>query len=499
MNHSEEIAYLLSAWTEDPRKATVNVKKTFPELFEKVSSQGIGSTFSEKSWNWIYTKPNCYCGASTKYLNFRDGYRKYCSVKCMVNSPEEINKRKITNEKKYGVDHYSKTAEYKEKFVNTCLNKFGVSNPGQREDNKNIRSRKKQFTFFSKVLEQVKDEYSPKFTFDQYTHLRDHALMWGCLACGKDFTSNLLDKLPKCPNCFPNRFGGPSSVEKDILSEIAKFYQGEIIPNSRQIIKPKELDIYFPKEKFAIEVNGVYWHRTEKVGKTYHFDKVQACTEQGITLFMITDYEWGNNRDLIIRMIKHRLGMQKNKILARKCTVKQIEVAAAKEFLLKNHLHGFGNSSNHLGLFNADKLVAVCSYSTKNRFKKNNKNIEIIRFALDEVVIAGALGKFIKKINELHPETDIETYADLRYGTGAVYLKNNFKQTHISQPGYWYFHEKKLQHRLNWTKKKLVKLGHDPELTESQIMSLLGAVQIYDSGHAHFLLDCRKVDNKSNT
>lgn len=33
---------------------------------------------------------------------------------------------------------------------------------------------------------------------------------------------------------------------------------------NREVIAPKELDIYVPSKKFAIEYNGVAWHSTEK-------------------------------------------------------------------------------------------------------------------------------------------------------------------------------------------------------------------------------------------
>ena len=32
-------------------------------------------------------------------------------------------------QREYGVNHYSKTLEYKEKFVNTCINKYGYDSP----------------------------------------------------------------------------------------------------------------------------------------------------------------------------------------------------------------------------------------------------------------------------------------------------------------------------------------------------------------------------------
>ena len=391
--------------------------------------------------------------------------------------------------KKYGVEHFSKTEIYKKKFQETCQQRYGVNNPGQILSLKQTRARQKQLTFFTNICAMIKEKSEPLFAFEDYTHLRDHSLKWRCLSCKKVFLSSLLNKLPECPACYPRgNFGGPSSVEKEVLEEIQKFYNGEIITNSRSIIKPKELDIFFPEKKFAIEINGVYWHSEEKVGENYHYEKYQLCQEKDINLMMITDYEWCYNKELIIRMIKHRLGLQTKKVPAKHCKVSVISSKKAEDFLIKNHLHGFSKSSIHMGLYFNDELVSVCSVSNQNRFNRKNKNIEIVRLAFSDILVVGSLGKFIKKIKEISPNTDIITYADLRYGNGLVYIKNNFVCTHITKPGYWYFINRKLYHRLNWTKKKLIKMGFDSFLTEKEIMISMGAIKIFDCGHKHFIL-----------
>ena len=45
-----------------------------------------------------------------------------------------------------------------------------------------------------------------------------------------------------------------------------------------------------------------------------------------------------------------------------------------------------------------------------------------------------------------------------------------------------------MYHRLSWTKKKLVGLGHDVNKTEHTIMEELGAMRIYDCGHNYYEL-----------
>jgi hypothetical protein len=56
--------------------------------------------------------------------------------------------------------------------------------------------------------------------------------------------------------------------------------------------------------------------------------------------------------------------------------------------------------------------------------------------------------------------------------------------------GYRYYDpvKKKMYHRFNFTKGKLVKLGHSPDQTEKAIMDNLGFLRIYDCGSKTWIL-----------
>jgi hypothetical protein len=483
--------YILKLWTEKPRQAKRVVREEWLQLHTLLSAYE-GKNLSEKAYRFYNDIPDgrqCEnCRQPAIFLDFRRGYTDFCGIKCMANSPRIQNQKKKTNTVKYGVSHFSKTDEYKRKFTSTCQLRYGVNNPGQIVANQESRSRAKQMTYFNGLLLEIADFTIPRFTFDEYTYVRDTELPWQCVTCDNEFTSSTFGKLPKCPKCFViGNVGAQSSIEKDVLAEIRKFYDGEILENSRAIITPQELDIYFPDKKFAIEVNGVYWHSSTHVVSSYHQDKFNKCQNAGITLFMVTDYEWLHHRELVLNMIKHRLGLKTTRIHTRKCTVAPINAKTAKEFLSARHIHGFAKASGHLGLWHNDELVAVLSYMKNHRFKKDTNKLEIVRLAL-AYTVPGALGKFIKYLLASYIGYDIITYADLRYGTGNVYLANNFKLLHTTKPGYWYLLKGVMYHRLSWTKKKLVGLGHDSSKTEHDIMAELGAMRIYDCGHNYYEL-----------
>jgi len=477
-------------WTRKAKQAKRILREENYELFVKVSAL-TGKNLSEKAWKYIHAiidAPTCECGAPLDFLDFNQGgYRTFCSTKCMANSDATNRKKKATSFNKHGVTHFSKTPQYRKKVTETLKTRYGnnVTNPGQIPQLKDLRSRAKQKTFYAELMKKIKGISDPLFSFEEYTSVRDGELPWRCVICGEMFKSHLVGKLPRCPKCFPpGNFGQQSSVEKEIIEEIRKWYSGEIIENSRKIIEPKELDLFFPEKNVAIEVNGIYWHSDHHLPDRYHSEKYQMCCRKGIKLLMITDYEWTHRRKTVINMIKYRLGVLKHcRIHARKCVISEISSKDAREFLENNHIGGAARASIYYGLRHKSTLVAVLSIQ-RHRFGNQDK-LEIVRFATSGAVV-GAFTKLLSHISTQHRGETLGTYADLRYGAGEVYSKAGFVLKMTTTPGYWYLFSGKLYHRLSWTKKKLVRLGHDPHLTESQIMKNLGATRFFDCGHNYY-------------
>jgi hypothetical protein len=75
-------------------------------------------------------------------------------------------------------------------------------------------------------------------------------------------------------------FSTPQLMCKLILETLL---EKKCLYNTRQIIKPYELDIYFEEYKLAIEYNGHYWHQRKDAIER---DKIKqdACNKQNITL-----------------------------------------------------------------------------------------------------------------------------------------------------------------------------------------------------------------------
>ena len=100
-----------------------------------------------------------------------------------------------------------------------------------------------------------------------------------------------------CHSCYKSL--STSKYEDEIADYISTFYSGELVRNSRNIISPLELDLYYPDKKIAVEFNGDYWHNESRVTSDYHYNKFKKCFDSGITLVSIFEHEWLSNKDSI--------------------------------------------------------------------------------------------------------------------------------------------------------------------------------------------------------
>ena len=203
-----------------------------------------------------------------------------------------------------------------------------------------------------------------------------------------------------------------SKQELEILEFVKTHYKGEVEYSNRSVLKGKELDLYLPELKLAIEFNGLYWHCEIFKDKWYHFNKRLACEAQGIRLIQINEDEWTYKRLIVESMLKLRLGVFDKKIFARKTEIKAIPNKEANDFLKENHLMGEFNTAKYKGLYFKGELVSLIGY------KKYKEGIDISRFCSKKgYLITGGLSKLLKSVETEKPKF-IQYYIDLRYGTG---------------------------------------------------------------------------------
>lgn len=376
------------------------------------------------------------------------------------------NKLEQTNIQRYGHNTPLKNDIIKEKIKKTNIEKYGVENNKQRHYSI-------ETTRILNLPEELIELNKTKTLVEIATILNINAS-----TVGHYFKKHNI-KI---------KYHSTSFLHQKILNFIQSIYPNENIENNnRKLISPKELDIYIPEKKLAIEINGIFWH-SELNGKdkNYHIDKTLECNKNDTRLIQLFETEWILKEDIVKSRISILLGYS-NKIYARRCEIKEISSDDKKYFIEKTHIQGDVPSSVNVGLFYKNELVMVMTFG-KSRFNKKYQ-YELLRMSseLNTTIIGGANKLFQYFIKKYDPES-VVSYCDLRWNTGNVYSKLGFEYSNRSSPNFWYFHMDdpfKLYSRIKFQKHKLGKIleNYNPELTEYDNMLDNGYDRIWDCGN----------------
>ena len=502
----------------------------------------------------IYEAPKCkYCGNPAHFIDIANGFSDTCNSKeCRSKNKSEIWNNKTPEEKalkterfkqtsikKYGVDNPNKCRAVREKLEQTCLERYGVkystqaeqakkkkietfirnygvNNPNKVEsikqkvrktclerygvENPNQSLKAKQSTLERYGVENYNWLHMPKgtpeiisnkdklkqFMIDHsYQTVIEMSKILGISSyslMGKIHQFELDEYIPHINASFP---------EREIGKIIESFYNGSIIYNTRSIISPYELDIYLPEKNIAIEFNGNYWHRYEKLeedkglgyGKTYHQLKSFKCKEKGIQLIHIFEYEWSNEflKDKLIDYLKYIIIGSSNKIYARNCIIREVSSKDSNEFLNENHLQGQDNAPIRLGLYLNDELVSLMTFN-KPRFNKNYE-YELSRFVnKNDYSVIGGASKLLKYFEDNYNPKSLISYCNISKMKGTLYEKLGFTLTTIARPNYVWVSGLDILSRYQCQKHKLIKQGYEG-ISENDIMTKRGYSKIYDCGN----------------
>lgn len=292
-----------------------------------------------------------------------------------------------------------------------------------------------------------------------------------------------------------------SSAEKDIIKYIKSF--GLECHKDRSVLDGKELDIYVPIRKTAIEYNGLYWH-CERFGKDryYHLDKLNECNQKGVKLIQIFDDEYIDKHEIVMNKIAHilHLNLSLPKIYARKCEIKEIYKFQANEFLNKYHIQGFAPSTVYLGAFFKDELIGVMT------FKHGSVKIrewELNRFATNyNYHCIGLGGKLFAYFVRNYNPPKVVSFADRRWTVDEndnLYTHIGFKLIDLQKPDYKYYnshiHGNKRIHKMTLSKNNMIKkYGLDDKLTEWEMAKKIGYDRIWDCGLLKYEWEKEGVD-----
>jgi hypothetical protein len=183
-------------------------------------------------------------------------------------SPEIIEKIKSVKLSKYGNATYNNRDKYKE----TCIEKYNVNHHMKCDDYKNIVMHKRAEKFLDKLFDgtRLKNLLIPMFKRDEFTNINEK-YKFKCVKCNTEFVGKMDDgKIPRCPTCHPY-LGNISFVELDFLNYLN-------IDERQFVINNYKIDGFDILENIIYEFLGDFWHGNPRIFNPNDINKVTKCT-----------------------------------------------------------------------------------------------------------------------------------------------------------------------------------------------------------------------------
>lgn len=262
-------------------------------------------------------------------------------------------------------------------------------------------------------------------------------------------------------------------IIKEILDSLSIQYR----MNDRKTIRPYEIDFIINEHNIGIELHGLFHHSYYKgtKDKNYHYNKYMMCKERGIKLFQFWEDIIRNKSSVIKSIIANACGISQNKVYARKCEVRDLDINEIIRFCDENHLQGApASNAKGLGLFHDDVLISVLSYTIINDV------VIITRFcSLLNYNVVGGFSKLCSKL-----KGTIKTYSSNDISDGNLYKATGFECLSESKHDLWYTDYKRIYNRQKFMKKNLKDIMplYDENKTEMEIMFMNGYDAIFKSG-----------------
>lgn len=302
-----------------------------------------------------------------------------------------------------------------------------------------------------------------------------------------------------CPTCAAQKFSSKGEAEvADVVLALGFLPER----NARSAVKGvKEIDIFLPELKFAIDFNGLYWHTEQFKGKSYHAEKQRACREAGVSLYEVWEDDWNTRREIVIRGLAHRLGATDRlrnvlpdidplcieRLNARALKVVSVDARSSQKFMDENHIQGASNGTWHLGLQDHQGVLRAVLVITWLR----DKNAAQINRYATRGIVRGGFTRLLSHAEKRY--TNIKkwvTFADPATSDGGLYENNGFIVDHILPVSYSYLVNAQRVHKFNY---RLKRFRNDPDLiwednmSERQLADLNGIARIYDSGKIRYV------------
>ena len=337
------------------------------------------------------------------------------------------------------------------------------------------------------------------FTYEdkQFTNLLTGVVKITCPTHGV-FTQNPVNHLAGKVGCFKcnnTKSRGEDAVHR-FISNLAPAEQ-----RNRSVLRPKELDIYLPEHKLAIEYCGEFWHSArsqddERQGRRKHSEKHAACQAQGVRLITLWETEWKLHNYAVRRLLRNAVGKSKGKLMARKCELRKATHEEAKNFYNRYHPQGGAGAGEHYALFWKGKMVACMRFvlGANDRGAAAKERVWTLGRYATRVTVAGAASRLFKAfVDDVKPPT-VKSFSDNRFFDGGMYEQLGFVMEEAVAPDYAVWSpvlglRPKSHYQRRQISKRLKDHGFDEAFeptsdprTEAEMIYLMGCGKLFDCG-----------------
>lgn len=262
------------------------------------------------------------------------------------------------------------------------------------------------------------------------------------------------------------------------ISEFLKSHNIEFIPHCRKTLGTGfELDFYIPEKNIAIEYHGLRWHTEEKLERNYHLNKLNMAKNVGVSLLQIFEHEWRDRNFQVKSFLTSKLGLNKQKLFARNCDIKEVPKSEAKMFLEDNHIQGAGKFQFAYGLYFNNELKMLIAFGKHHR--GGNELVLTRCVSLFNTTVVGGLSRLCKYVKKL--KGSFITWVDLRWSDGNSWESIGWTKEQILKPDYFYYNPDK---KVIMSKQSRAKNKYKtPEnMTEVEFAKNQGFSRVFDAG-----------------
>jgi hypothetical protein len=430
-----------------------------------------------------------------KNLSYRDVLLKYNISQTSlyrILDKYDVDRRKLTefgDDKEFENNYLTKSKEeltqiYNTKYTNVKqhASSLGIKRPNElilyKESKTNIEVIRYEYLVLNLTADQIASKHKNEIGYSREN-------IQGILKRNSIIKDSAIIREQKITTRFAtygsawvSGYGKEEAIIQDWLNSFGFNFNSDF-----KILSGYEIDFYEESINLGIEYNGLRWHSNLfNKNKTSRNNKRLGCEAKGVRLITIFEDEWLERKDQVKGFLRSVLNKNENRLYARKCEVREIEVQEANKFIELYHIQGANSLGKYFaGLFYNNELIGVMSFG-RHPFDITDTKIWLDRLCFkSNYTVVGGASRLFKFLREQYKCNEIWSWSDNRWSQGHVYKSLGFTLEKEMDIDYDYA-DLKNHIRVSKQSQRKNRVNCPINLTEEQWANQRGLYKIWDCG-----------------